>query len=438
MRRGNAVKSILHNRWVRIQGVATVLYIFAQIDKANIAVAFPGIGAELGLTSGAIGFAVGMFAWGYLVLQIPVGRLTSAWSAKGTIMILCAAWSIVSASTALVHTETELIINRFVLGMSEGGILPAVVVVMRAWFTQQERARANLALLGTPIALMIGNALCGLAVSIVGWRWMFVVTAVPSLLWCVVWWWAIEDDPRNATWLDPDTKERLVTALNAEAKHAPVARAHWFRTIWHPTVLILALYNLLGLIALWGLTFWLPSLIVEEGRAIGMAGFLSAIPYAVSIVMACIISASSDRMQERRWHLIIPTISAGAFMALAGFIGQVNVTLLLICISLSFGLWFGRITVYWIMVADAVPKGSAGAAMAIANGVGNLGGFLGPWMFGLLRGHSGGFNSSMMVGGGLYILAGLLALFVQVRPSNSAKQEIAPELPGPVQASTVP
>jgi MFS family permease len=429
------LKSILHNRWVRIQGVATILYIFAQIDKANIAVAFPGIGAELGLTSGAIGFAVGMFAWGYLVLQIPVGRLTSAWSAKGTILILCAAWSIVSASTALVHTEAELIVNRFVLGMSEGGILPAVVVVMRAWFTQQERARANLALLGTPIALMIGNALCGLAVSIVGWRWMFVVTAVPSLLWCLVWWWAIEDDPRNATWLDADTKARLVATLNAEAKQMPVARGHWFKTIWHPTVLILALYNLLGLTALWGLTFWLPSLIVEEGRAIGMAGFLSAIPYAVSIVITCIISASSDRMQERRWHLIIPTVLAGACMLLAGLFGQDRVTLLLICISLSFGLWFGRITVYWIMVADAVPKGSAGAAMAIANGVGNLGGFLGPWMFGLLRGQSGGFNSSMMVGGGLYIIAGLLALFVQVRPGNSAEQEIAPPLPAPVQAS---
>ena len=432
------MKSILHNRWVRIQGVATVLYIFAQIDKANIAVAFPGIGAELGLTSGAIGFAVGMFAWGYLVLQIPVGRLTSAWSAKGTILVLCAAWSIVSASTALVHTETELIINRFVLGMSEGGILPAVVVVMRAWFTQQERARANLALLGTPIALMIGNALCGLAVSIVGWRWMFVVTAVPSLLWCLVWWWAVEDDPRNATWLDAETKQKLVATLNAEAKQMPVARGHWFKTIWHPTVLILALYNLLGLTALWGLTFWLPSLIVEEGRAIGMAGILSAIPYAVSIVVTCIISASSDRLQERRWHLIIPTVLAGACMALAGFFGQEHVTLLLIFISLSFGLWFGRITVYWIMVADAVPKGSAGAAMAIANGVGNLGGFLGPWMFGLLRGQSGGFNSSMMVGGGLYVVAGLLALFVQVRPGNSAKQETAPELARAVPASPAP
>jgi MFS family permease len=432
------MKGILCNRWVRIQGVATVLYIFAQIDKANVAVAFPGIGSDLGLTSGTIGFAVGMFAWGYLVLQIPIGRLTSAWSAKGVILVLCAAWSIISASTALVQTETQLIINRLLLGMSEGGILPAVVVVMRAWFTQQERARANLALLGTPIALMIGNSLCGLAVSYVGWRWMFVVTAVPSLVWCLVWWWAIEDDPRNAAWLDGATKQKLVAALDAEAKHHPAIHSHWISTIWHPTVLILALYNLLGLTALWGLTFWLPTLIVEEGRAIGMAGFLSAIPYAVSIVMACIISASSDRMQERRWHLIIPTILAGVCMTVAGFFGQVHITLLLICISLSFGLWFGRITVYWIMVADAVPKGSAGPAMAIANGFGNLGAFVGPWMFGLLRGQSGGFNSSMMVGGGLYIMAGLLALFVQARPINSPEQEATAQLIRPVRASVAP
>ena len=159
------MEGILRNRWIRVQGVAMVLYVFSQIDKANIAVAYPGIRGELGLTAAAVGFATGMFAWGYLVLQIPVGRLTSAWSAKRTILILCACWSIVAASTALVQTETQLIVNRFVLGMSEGGILPAVVVVMRAWFTQRERARANLSLLGTPIALAIGNSVCGFAVE---------------------------------------------------------------------------------------------------------------------------------------------------------------------------------------------------------------------------------------------------------------------------------
>ena len=410
--------SILRNRWIRIQLVATFLYIFSQIDKANIAVAFPGMRQDLGLSATAIGFAVGIFAWGYLVLQIPVGRLSSVWSAKYTLLGMCAAWSIVSASTAFVHTETQLIINRFVLGVSEGGVLPSVVVLMRGWFTQRERARANMALMGTPIAAAIGNAVCGLAVSAVGWRMMFVVTALPSLLWCLVWWWAIDDDPRKVSWLDAQERQQLVSTLDAEAKLAPQADKHWLKALGHPTVIILAAYNLLGLTAFWGLTFWLPTLVVEGGRGIAAAGLLSAIPYVIAVVMAYVISANSDRMQERRWHLVLATVGAGICMAAAGFLGSNDIVWMLVLVSLTTGLWFGRITIYWIMVADAVPAGSAGPSMALANGIGNLGGFLGPLMFGWLRTEYGGFGSAMVVGGALYVAAGLLAITVRTKAAH--------------------
>jgi MFS family permease len=160
------------NRWVRIQGVALLMFVMSQIDRSNIALAFPSMRADLGLSATAIGFATGVFFWGYLLLQIPVGRLASVWSAKRTLMILGVGWALVSATTALVQTETELVVNRFLLGMTEGGTLPSFVVLMRAWFTRGERARANLVLLGTPIATAIGNPLCGLAVSLTGWRMM--------------------------------------------------------------------------------------------------------------------------------------------------------------------------------------------------------------------------------------------------------------------------
>ncbi|WP_158746297.1 MFS transporter [Acidisphaera sp. L21] len=419
------MSSLLRNRWIRIQLVATILYICAQIDKSNIAVAFPGMRADLGLTATELGFAVGMFAWGYLALQIPVGRLTSAWSAKRTIILLGVCWSIVSATTALVQTETQLIVNRLMLGMSEGGILPAIVVVMRGWFTQRERARANLALLGTPIAAAIGNAVCGLAVSYVGWRLMFVVTAIPSLLWCAVWWWAVEDDPRQSAWLDPATKLALVTELDAEAQRAPVLQQHWFRSMWNPTVIILSIYNLLGLTAFWGLTFWLPTLLVEGGRTIGLAGVLASIPYVVSVGMAFLISASSDRMQERRWHLIVPTVLAGLFMCGAALFGEGHLLVLLFCLTMTTGLWFGRITIYWIMVADAVPRSVAGPSMAVANGIGNFGGFLGPLMFGWLRTTSGGFHGAMLIGGLLYVGAGLLAVLVQEQKNGRGANRMA-------------
>jgi ACS family tartrate transporter-like MFS transporter len=191
--------------------------------------------------------------------------------------------------------------------------------------------------------------------------------------------------------------------------------------IWDFNILILSAYNLLGLTALWGVTYWLPTLLVETGRSIGWAGQLAAIPYVVSIFMAFVISASSDRYQERRWHLVVATVLAGAFMCGAGLCGQGETVTLLVCLTITTGLWFGRITIYWIIVADALPKGAAGPGMAVANGIGNFGGFLGPLMFGWLRSSSGGFDSAMIIGGGFYIAAGLLALLVRTRrPSTRA------------------
>jgi MFS family permease len=398
------------NRWVRIQGVALVMFVMSQIDRSNIALAFPAMRADLGLSATAIGFATGVFFWGYLMLQIPVGRLASVWSAKRTLMVLGIGWAVVSATTALVHTETELVINRFLLGVSEGGTLPTFVVLMRAWFTRGERARANLVLLGTPIAIAIGNPLCGFAVSAFGWHMMFLITAAPALLWCLVWWWAVEDDPRDTDWMPPAEKAALIAALDAEALEAPVSRRHWFRVIWHPAVLLLSTYNLLGLTAMWGLSYWLPTLLVEAGHTIGMAGLLSAIPYAASVVMALLISASSDRRQERKWHMLVPTFLAGVFMLLATQVGQERLGLSLLCMTFTMALWFGRIAVYWIMVSDAVPKEAAGASMAIANGVGNFGGFLGPFLFGWLRTVTDSFDAGMICGGVAFIAAALIVM----------------------------
>lgn len=419
---------IVKNRWVRIQFVTLVFFILAQVDKANIAVAFPGIRKDLGLTPTALGFAVGMFAWGYLVLQIPVGRLTSAWSAKHTLLILGVVWSLITASTALVHSETELIINRFALGLSEGGILPGCVVVIRAWFTPKERGRANLVLLGTIIAAAIGNAACGWLVELFGWRAMLVATAVISLFWCGVWWLAIDDDPRKATWLDPETKRALVAELDAAAKQDPVSHGHWFKEMWHPSVLILCFYNFLGLTGFWGLTFWLPTLLVEGGRSIGNAGMLAAIPYVLAIIIASLISWSSDHFLERRWHLIVPTVLARVAMISVAVFGTQHITMLIACLSLTVGFWFGRIAVYWIYLADLVPQGAAGAAMGVANGIGNLGGFAGPLVFGWLRSYSGGFESSMVVGGFAFIVAGLMAIATRrdgIATANRASPDVA-------------
>src|SRR5262249_44539552 len=154
-----------------------------HVDRVNLSMAAPFVRADLQLTPAALGFATGLFFWGYIILQIPAGRLASTWSPKRVLLAQMLLWSSVSLTTALVQTPLELAINRFALGLSEGGVLTCILVLIRNWFTRAERARANaLFLLSLPIGPMIAGPISGLILSYSHWRWMFVVEAVPGLL----------------------------------------------------------------------------------------------------------------------------------------------------------------------------------------------------------------------------------------------------------------
>src|SRR5579863_1336359 len=170
------------------------MYVLSFVDRVNMAMAAPAMRADLGLSPAAIGFAAGFFPWGYIVLQIPAGRLAGVWSAKRVILIQLVLWSAVALSTAFVNSGTELIINRFALGLAEGGVLTGTIVLIRAWFTRAERARANtLFLLSLAIGPVVANPISGLVLTYFDWRTMFIVEALPALLWGVVWWWAVAD-----------------------------------------------------------------------------------------------------------------------------------------------------------------------------------------------------------------------------------------------------
>ena len=191
-------------RWIRILGVSFIMYVLSYIDRTNIAMAIPAMRSELGLSASAIGFATGTFFWGYIILQIPAGRLAAVWSAKWVILTLLLFWSLVSLSTAYVRTETELILNRFALGLFEGGVLTCTIVLIRKWFTRIERTRANtMFLISIPIASFIANPISGLVLANFGWQMMFIVEALPGLVWALVWSWAISDNPASVKMARP-------------------------------------------------------------------------------------------------------------------------------------------------------------------------------------------------------------------------------------------
>ena len=401
---------------MRILGVAFVMYVLSFIDRTNIAMAIPALRSELGISASAIGFATGMFFWGYIILQIPAGRLAAVWSAKWVIFCLLLFWSVVSFSTAFVHTEGELIANRFILGLFEGGVLTCTIVLIRKWFTRAERARANtLFLISIPIAQVIANPISGVVLAHFGWQTMFIVEALPGLVWALVWGWAITEEPKKAHWLDPQEKARLVAALEAEAAESGPVRGHWLKTLWHPAVLLLALYNFAALMAEWGVTFWLPTVLKETGLSIVSVGYLAAIPPAAGAIMMILVAISSDRLQERKWHMIAATALSGVFLLLAQFVGRGNTAGILILLTLAVASFLGRFGPFWALPTEVLPPAVAGVGIGLINGAGNLGGTVGPYFFGFVREWTGSFTLALTAGGISLIVGSLLVVPIRQR-----------------------
>jgi sugar phosphate permease len=386
------------------------MYILAYIDRTNISMAIPAMRAELGLSSSAIGFATGMFFWGYIVLQVPVGRLAAVWSAKWVIFGLLMVWSLVSFSTAFVHTENELIANRFILGVFEGGVLTSTIVLIRKWFTRKERARANtLFLISIPLASVIANPISGLVLEHFGWQMMFMVEALPGLFWSIVWVLAIKDEPRSAAWLDAEEKAGLLADLEAERSTITPVQGHWIRTIWHPAVLLLALYNFLALMAEWGVTLWLPTVLKETGLTITSVGFLSIMPYAAGAVMMILVAVHSDRVQERKWHMIGATAFSGVFLLLAQLAGTGSTVGILVFLTLAVASFFGRFGPFWSLPTEVLPPAVVGVGIGVVNGAGNLGGTVGPYFFGFVRESTGSFQLALTAAGIALVLGSLVA-----------------------------
>jgi len=407
---------------VRILGVSFVTYVVSYIDRTNIAMAVPFLRDELGMSASAVGFATAMFFWGYIILQIPVGRIAAVWSAKWAILGLLVFWSMVSLSTAFVRTETELAANRFVLGIFEGGVLTSMIVLIRKWFTRAERARANTVfLISIPIASVIANPISGLILAYSDWRTMFVVEALPGLVWALVWIWAISEGPAFSHWLDAAEKADILRALEAERDEARPVAGHWLNTIWHPFVVLLALYNFAALLAEWGVNFWLPTVLKETGLSIITVGFLSALPYASGAVVMSAVAINSDRMQERKWHMIGATALSGIFLLMAQLVGQGHSIGIVIFLTLAVAAFLGRFGPFWSLPTEVLPPAVAGVGIGIVNGAGNLGGTVGPYFFGLVRELTGSFGLALTVGGFSLILASLIAAPIRQRKRGKAE-----------------
>lgn len=408
--------AIPEKRWQHIIPVAFIMYTIAFVDRTNISLALPSISHDLHMNPAQAGSAAGVFFWGYLLLQIPGGYLAEHWSAKRFISILLVCWGLAAVVCGLVSDWEQFWVMRLVLGVAEGGVWPATLVLLAHWFPRSERARANAYwMLCLPTAVVISSPISGWILGRWGWRAMLISEGAIPFVWLLIWIMFIEDHPRQAKWISSDERSFLEQTLERESGELdPAAPEPFIKVLFRPQVLLMVLIYFLLNSGNYGYLFWLPSALHSEKRLSDlMVGFLFAVPFIVTGIGMVLLSKHSDKMAERKGHVAAGLAWGGVFLLASVFLGPHSFVLSFIAIVVVGAGSYGALGPFWAIPSETLPRSVSGSAMGLINALGNLGGFFGPLVVGYLNKRTGNFVYGFAALGVGFIVAALLTSFVR-------------------------
>lgn len=381
-----ATEKIPQQRWWRIIPPAILVYIFSFMDRTNLGIAVAGgMSESIGMTASMAGMASGIFFFGYLLLQIPAGHMAEKGSAKKFIAITIAIWGGLSIATGFVTEVWQLMVVRFLLGVSEGGVWPAMLVMLAHWFPPEERARANaLFIMNLAIACVITGPLSGWIISEWGWRSVFFVEGALSVALIFVWWPLIADRPENAKWISAAERDYLIKRMKEEhdafkGESVPVSYKEILKDInlWKLSYIYFG-YQ----VGIYGFIMWLPTILKTLTKAgIAQVGYLSALPYLIAIPGMYIFALWSDRSGNRKPYVAFPALGMAVCLILSVvYKEQLWVSYGFLC-ALGF-FWQAYKGPFWTLPPMLFPPEVAGGARGIINALGNMGGFVGPFAVG--------------------------------------------------------
>ena len=389
-----------------------VLYIVAYLDRINVGFAALQMNQDLGLSPAVYGFGAGIFFLGYFLFEIPSNLILQRVGARVWIARILITWGIIASATMLVRNAEGFFILRFLLGVAEAGFFPGMILYLTYWFPAAERARTvALFMTATAIAGVVGGPMSGAILSLhgmgglAGWQWLFLLEGLPAIILGAVVFVYLPDRPEHVRWLTPEERtwlsQRLARERDAMPGHHTVRQALTSGRVWVLCALYLSL-----VIGTYGLSMWLPQIIQGlSGLSDFGVGLLSAVPYLAAAIAMVIVGRHSDRTGERRWHVAVPALIGVVGLVLSAYL-QSAPALALAALSLAaLGIWsaFGP---FWSLPTTFLTGTAAAAGIALINSVGNLGGFLGPYLVGAVR------SSTQSFTGGLLILAVILLLGV--------------------------
>ncbi|NEX64773.1 MFS transporter [Noviherbaspirillum galbum] len=399
-----------------------ILYVISYLDRANIGYAALQMNKELALSSEAFGFISGIFFIGYFLCEVPSNIALNRYGARVWIARILLTWGVISVTCGFVQNATQLYVLRFLLGVAEAGFFPGIIVYLTFWFRQKELATTvALFTAAIPVSYIIGAPLSTWIMDNVhwlgwsGWRWMLVLEGVPAVLGGVLCFLYLIDKPQDAPWLSRQEKDWLLAEQEKDRKARPAAiHLSLKKTLANRRVLYLSFIYFVYQCGSLGTGYWMPQIIKAFSSSLShtQVGLIAMVPYLFATIVMVYWSRSSDKRNERRLHSALPLGLAAAAMFATGLVKDPYLATAMISLSLA-GLYAFK-SPFWALPTLFLSRETASVSIAVINSIGNLGGFVGPFFIGYVKGATNSATTGLMLLAGLVVVSFFMTLLIRI------------------------
>jgi len=396
-----ADQALIRRVTLRIIPFLMLCYVIAYLNRVNLSFAALQMNKDLGLTAGTYGFGAGIFFLTYCLCEVPSNLLLHRFGARRWIARIMLSWGVIAVATAFIATPFNFYTMRLLLGAAEAGFYPGVLFFLTLWFPAAYRGRViGLMLASIPISGIVGAPLSGYLLTLNGlaglhgWQWLYIIEGLPAILLAPLVLVVIQDTPAQARWLAPAQRERLSAILVGETRQVERKRSYSVaQALCNPWVLFLAATYFTNVCLLNGVTFFLPQIVKGFGLTNLQTGLVVACPSLLALFVLIWWGRRSDARQERYGHAALANIVGGAALLLAMQIN--NPVAQMAAIAVSFACTLSFTAPFWAIPGSFLTGASAAGGIAAISALGVFGGFVTPWVIGVLHDLTGQFSAGL-------------------------------------------
>ncbi|SDV50751.1 MFS transporter [Chitinasiproducens palmae] len=417
----------------RLIPLLCAIYFMSFLDRTNVALAKVQLAADVGISAAAYGLGSGIFFIGYALLEVPSNLVAYRVGMRRWIARIAVSWGLLSTAMMFVQGEWSFYALRVLLSIAEAGLFPALMYMVTLWFAPQDRPVAVGWIYTAPaLALMLGNPIGGALMQLGGigglhgWQWMFMLEGVPSVLAGIVLYFTLPERPRDAGWLSRDEAQALETRAVSDARgHPELSSADWLAALKRPTTTLIGLIYFLNQVAFVGLYFFTPAMIhqmrIEQPFLVGVLSASVGFGFLAGVL---ILPRIHRRYDNDCVYLGVLTI--GLVAGAAAFIAAASPAARMALLAVTAFFAGGVLPSYWAIAMKRLQGIQAAAGLAFINTLGLIGGFVGPYLFGITETVTGRSDSGFFV----ILAASLLGLALVPVFARAIRREAA--LPEPV------